>query len=186
MTISNELFLAILSMDAYNRGYLAAMGTKDSGIGGTSIGNATIGNSSSVLGTEISQNASFFAQSYTLDGKTIISYRGTDNARGDASSLFTNGDAWNGFPTGAGLQSNQAMLAIDFYKSVLGSSDPQSANVVLTGHSLGGGLAGYVAALYGKTAIVFDQMPFTVAASNAYSKIWGQAPERRWTTALTY
>ena len=80
MAISNDLFMAILSMDAYNRGYNAGMkdpnATADQGLLGTQIGNASIGSSSSVLtdasGNRLDQPASFYAQSDTLDGKTIV------------------------------------------------------------------------------------------------------------------
>jgi len=65
MAISSDLFMAILSMDTYNRGYNSAIVA----LTGTSIGNATI--NSVPLPTE-AQAASFYAQSYTLDGMTII------------------------------------------------------------------------------------------------------------------
>lgn len=42
------------------------------------------------------------------------------------------------------------------------------ANVEFVGHSLGGGLAGMMASLYGKKAVVFDNMPFQLAALGAY------------------
>ena len=84
MAISNELFMAILAMDTYNRGY----NTGIVALTGTSLGNATLGADSSILkdanGNRTDQAATFFAQSYTLDGQTIISYRGTDAFGGDA------------------------------------------------------------------------------------------------------
>ncbi|MEZ5787911.1 MAG: hypothetical protein R3D62_15885 [Xanthobacteraceae bacterium] len=71
MPVSNELFLAILSMDAYNRGYNS--GIK---VTGNQIGNATLGIAED---DTAAQAVSFFAQSYTLpDGQTVIAYRGTD------------------------------------------------------------------------------------------------------------
>jgi hypothetical protein len=43
MPISKDLFLAILAMDAYNRGYNAGVGDRDIGLGlSDQIGNATI------------------------------------------------------------------------------------------------------------------------------------------------
>jgi hypothetical protein len=79
MAISDDLFRAILSMDAYNRGYNAGIGNSTVGLGGegTQIGFATVGKNSSVLGAGTDITASFFAQSYTWAGKTVISYRGT-------------------------------------------------------------------------------------------------------------
>jgi hypothetical protein len=92
MTISKDLFLSILSMDAYNRGYNPGMaGLSQSG----QIGNATIGLNSAVLldanGNRLDQPASFYGLAYNLtksvgtpgnqiaSGTTIISYRGTDD-----------------------------------------------------------------------------------------------------------
>ncbi|MBA4026593.1 MAG: hypothetical protein C0511_20300 [Hyphomicrobium sp.] len=77
MAITNELMLAILAMDAYNRGYNPGVS-----ISGTSLGDATLGVSSDIEPGIPGVAASFFAQSYTLaDGSTVISYRGTDRAR---------------------------------------------------------------------------------------------------------
>jgi hypothetical protein len=39
-----------------------------------------------------------------------------------------------------------AILAMDFYKSVIGQN--QVTSVQFTGHSLGGGLAGFIASIY--------------------------------------
>ena len=95
MTISKELFLAILSMDTYNRGDGAGIadgintgeGGEDlDGLGkaGSKIGSATV---KAVDLPSGSQTAGFYAVAYTmgadapegLAGKTVISYRGTDN-----------------------------------------------------------------------------------------------------------
>ena len=87
MTISKDLFLSILSMDAYNRGYNPGIeGLSDAP--GTRIGNATILNANIPQG---SQAASFYALSYTIGagvdgiapGTTVISYRGTDEPKKD-------------------------------------------------------------------------------------------------------
>jgi putative lipase involved disintegration of autophagic bodies len=40
------------------------------------------------------------------------------------------------------------------------------ANISLTGHSLGGGLAGLVGAVYLQEAVLFDNMPFELSAQN--------------------
>ncbi len=85
-----DLFRAILAMDAYNRGYNAGIkspgAAADQGLLGSQLGLATIG----IARADV--NASFFAQAYTLGGKTVISYRGTDAAW----------DAASGWVTGAG------------------------------------------------------------------------------------
>ncbi|WP_158816032.1 calcium-binding protein [Methylocapsa sp. S129] len=73
-----------------------------------------------------------------------------------------------GSPYGA-----QAAEAVQFYQETVEStqqdgSNYSGANIVLTGHSLGGGLAGYVGALYGESGVLFDNMPFQMAAQDAY------------------
>jgi hypothetical protein len=73
MPISQDLFFAILSMDAYNRNYNEAML-----VNGTQLGNATL---LSVPNPTGFVNASFFAQASTWNGQTVISYRGTAAAR---------------------------------------------------------------------------------------------------------
>ncbi len=61
MTISRVLFLSILSMDAYNRGYNPGI----AGLNGTLIGNATIGASSNITPNSPEVAASFYA-AYTI------------------------------------------------------------------------------------------------------------------------
>jgi hypothetical protein len=147
MTISKDLFLAILSLDSYNRGYGAglsdgagsfdASGNDIDGLGeaGKKVGSA------SVKAVEIpagSQDAGFYAISYTVgsgvdgiaEGTTVISYRGTDELK----------DTWNGWTTIGGLP-GQSDLAAKFYQAV--KADNPDKNIVLTGHSLGGALAGF-------------------------------------------
>ncbi len=86
----------------------------------------------------------------------MISYRGTDNLPVD--SLF-------GYGVAAGVSDvNQGALASGFYRTVAGEIDPRTANISVTGHSLGGGLAGLVGAVYGKEGALFDNMPFEAAA----------------------
>jgi hypothetical protein len=164
MAIDPILMNALLSLDAYNRGYGAGIaGLSD--VIGTRIGNAEI-----VRGTEADDaaavNAGFYAIAYNLDGQRIVSYRGT-NAE-PLSALIA--DALNGYGVAGGSPFGpQASLAIDFYDAVLNGADPRTANVAFTGHSLGGGLAGFVAAIYGKSGILFDNMTFNTAAANAAS-----------------
>lgn len=89
MTISKELYLALLSMDAYNRGYGAGItdgGDNDpDGLGESGqIGSASIVNPLSVgrgqAAYDAWQTAGFYAVAYDDPTHgTIISYRGTDN-----------------------------------------------------------------------------------------------------------
>lgn len=75
MSISDDLFLAILAMDSYNRGYNAGLGDPQTGLAGTQIGNATLAQRSDTSQGSTAVAASFFAQAYTWNGQTVISYR---------------------------------------------------------------------------------------------------------------
>ena len=68
-----DLFLAILSMDSYHRGY-------DPGIRleGNSIGSATLFQQSDVENESPEVAAGFYAAAYDTQWGTVISYRGTD------------------------------------------------------------------------------------------------------------
>jgi hypothetical protein len=57
-------------------------------------------------------------------------------------------------------QFSQASLAQEYWEL-------QGGDAVTTGHSLGGGLAGYVSLRNGTPSIGFDHMPFVLAAANA-------------------
>ena len=66
-----------------------------------------------------------------LQGKTIISYRGTDNY----GALPSTADVWNGYGIALGSPlGEQARLAAAFRAAVAASG----ATPILTGHSLGG------------------------------------------------
>jgi len=87
MTISKDLFLAILSMDAYNRGYNPGIALDDKSDGTNKVGAATISKNIEDVGIkDAAQAASFYAVAYDVDGAdidgldstTVISYRGTD------------------------------------------------------------------------------------------------------------
>ena len=151
MSINDDLFRAILAMDSYHRdeGGLRLIGSE--------IGTATILDNSVDRGIT---GFSFFAQAYTWNGKTVISYRGTDNIPVDAATgWITGGGAYRG---------PQAQMAADFYKAIINSASPYSPNIEFTGHSLGGGLAAMMASLYGKQAVTFDNMPYQLATLGAY------------------
>ncbi|MBB4640567.1 hypothetical protein [Rhizorhapis suberifaciens] len=78
-------------------------------------------------------------------------------------------DIWNGWTLGGGFaEASQGSLALQFYEAVAGQEATAGGNtdIITTGHSLGGGLAGFVGALSGGEAVVFDHMPFLVAAVN--------------------
>lgn len=180
-----DLYKAILAMDSYNRGYGASIDLRiknsqgnyitdsdtiyvdSTGTHNAKIGNATV---SVTKGQLDAQAIGFYGIAYTLGSEKIIAYRGTDFPTGD-STLGIGSDILNGYGTGLGHESTlQSDMAIGFYKDVAGiGTDPRLANISLTGHSLGGGLAGYVGSLYGKTGVLFDNMAFEDAADLEYT-----------------
>jgi len=77
MTMTQDLFMAILAMDVYNRGYNEGI----TGLGGegSAIGTATLTDQSDVEADSDGVSAGFYAAGYNWNGQTVISYRGTDN-----------------------------------------------------------------------------------------------------------
>jgi len=110
--ISKELLLALLAMDSYNRDYAAGVA-----VPGLQIGSAKyVSNSSDELGLDVTRAAGFFAAAYKiegsgtdLDGKTVISYRGTDNFSDD--KVLGGNDIIQGWVAGTGVQTSQVGLA---------------------------------------------------------------------------
>lgn len=155
--MDEDLFLALLALDSYNRGTGAGLAGLPS-TGG--FGSATLLAAALPPGAEA---AGFVATVYSWNGKTVISYRGTDTS----STGATWADIWSGWTAGAGFATSaQGGLAMAFYQDVTGNPlyADSAPGVLLTGHSLGGGLAGLVSALSGANAVLFDHMPFGVAA----------------------
>lgn len=77
--MDSDLFVAILAMDAYNRGYQSNLSSGDtlSGTDGVQIGNATVlTTSTEKLGLSLTSAAGFYAVAYDWGGSTVISYRG--------------------------------------------------------------------------------------------------------------
>ena len=138
MTISPELFMSILSMDSYNRGYNAGfIGLGESG----QIGDATIVTrvDSGISNDQYLewQSAGFYAVAYDWNGETVISYRGTDNYNILSWDDETGSDLWNGYLVGAGgTFTSQAHLATEFYQAVTGTQtgDPTVPNITVVGH----------------------------------------------------
>lgn len=177
MTISKDLFLEILSMDSYNRGYDSgvgdgigptdANGNDADGLGriGAHIGTAVV---TSDANSTTDQAAGFYAVAYdsTTYG-TIISYRGTDNLAvfgDDASDIYT------GWVLSAGELTDQSDLALKFFASAVNQAPNDiytspHPDAIVTGHSLGGGLAAMVSALTGTEGVGFDHMPGGLVAA---------------------
>ncbi|MGD9851516.1 MAG: Mbeg1-like protein [Nitrospirales bacterium] len=133
MSVSSELMYAILAMDAYNRGYNPGI----VGLGGmgSQIGTATVGiDADDPEG--VAQAAGFYAVAYQWNGETIISYRGTD-AKPELVTVDLPIALQDDY------DEDQIQLASSFYQAVVAATG-SSANIKLTGHSLGGALAGFV------------------------------------------
>ena len=82
--MNEDLFRAILAMDAYNRGYNSGIANLSDALG-AQIGNATI--ALRTLSTDMdSVKASFYAIAYNWNGGTVISYRGTDVLSSDQAA----------------------------------------------------------------------------------------------------
>ncbi len=140
-TTSKDLFLAILALDSYNRGYNPGLsGLLDAA--GTQIGTARIVKTAEDPGG-IAKSASFYAVAYDVSnvpgfavGDKVISYRGTEfDANIWQDILF----GWS-LSLGFG-DASEAQLAKKFYTDVthLPLYATNAQNVILTGHSLGGG-----------------------------------------------
>jgi len=161
MATEYNLMLAILAMDAYNRGNFAHLKTEE--FSNNQIGDATFFNQK-----DKEAEFGFYAVTYTLGSQKIISIRGTDNPTGveGSNDILTGYGVSQGYPDGP-----QATAAITYYKEIVGEgTDLRNNNVFVTGHSMGAGLAGLVGAIYGKTGPVFDHMPFEKAAAWAYTQ----------------
>ena len=149
---SSSLINAVLAMDVYNRGVNPALVVSFSQIGDYQL----------VAGSIVSTADSFQAATYQLTGDPttrILAFRGTDDIADVPSWL--GGAGLTGWPT-------QFPDAEAYY-----AAWATTAHVSLTGHSLGGGLAGYIAALYDKPAYTFDAMPFEFAAEVRYDQLHG-------------
>lgn len=118
-------------------------------------------NGAEIIATPASAVDGFFAVAYELDNEIVIAYEGTN--------FGPNVEGWNdvrnGWIGGAGVwQSSQSKQALALYNEVASMTN---LPITTTGHSLGGGLAGLVASLKGTKAVVFDNMPFELAAQRA-------------------
>ena len=159
MSMTQDLFLSILAMDSYNRGYNAGV----NGLGeiGSQLGDATI----STVSTGPNAFATgFYAVSYSWNGKTVISYRGTDSPGSSAGA--GGGDIVNGWILSLALPASQVTQAAAFYQQVTGQNiyAGPAANVILTGHSLGGGLAEIMSLISGTQGVGFDYAPGAILA----------------------
>lgn len=133
MTMSDGLNYAFLALDSYNRGYDPDIELNGSTVDGlTILARAVVGIDDPTYAAW--QAANFYAVAYQDSvGNVVISYRGTDDPT-------PTGDIATGWVLGTGYLTSQAELAAQFHQQV--KATYPNANITLTGHSLGGGLAG--------------------------------------------
>ena len=114
MTTQQDLMMAILSLDAYNRGYSPGMSFNN----GTQTGDAKLLKDSATIPN--GQSTSFYADAYKWDDQTIIAYRGTrfdGTYPGFSGPNF--GDVLNGWTLSAGYAAAaQPQEAIAFYNQI--------------------------------------------------------------------
>ena len=126
LQLESDLMLAILAMDAYNRGYNSSLDLDAI----KQIGQATVSADSSDKFNEVdTRNSGFYAVQYSWDGKTVLSYRGTDNDGVFAKPDKGASDIWSGWSIGAGYaNASQATWAEKFYKAVTGQEVDAAAS----------------------------------------------------------
>ncbi len=85
------------------------------------------------------ENTGFYAIAFEKNGQVVISYRGSEmGSFGEAYKDFIETDLLIGMDR----KPKQFEQGVEFYRTILGKGHK---NVALTGHSLGGGIAQYVA-----------------------------------------
>ena len=150
---NTTLDYAVMAMDSYSRGDRP-----------DNPGLAEIYNQLDIAVPQDAIGVGFDAAVYNTGGEIVIAFRGTDFAGG--GQLLD--DALHGWLFGGGVVlALQIKAAIEFYNTVV-ELYPTS-NITLTGHSLGGGLAGFIGSIFGEKAVLFDNEPFELAAKTLYN-----------------
>ncbi|MDP3744634.1 MAG: hypothetical protein Q8Q76_09905 [Methylotenera sp.] len=105
--------------------------------------------------THVTKSSGFEAVAFQRGSEIVISYAGTydQDIAGDIAADI-------GLATGFGSQ--QLVQAAEYYLQVKAANP--GANIIFTGHSLGGGLAALIAVFFGNQAVTFDQAPFANSA----------------------
>ncbi len=180
--MNRDVLMSILALDAYNRGYSPGINGLHFQQNVTRVGFAVIkADSTQYLLTANARSTGFYGIEYELAGEKIISFRGTDfdvNSSLSAIEILQSEllkDVFNGWSSFLGFGTNsQYGQAELFFKAVTGAEfdgnggEPLSSMVTVTGHSLGGALAGYVDARAPVNSYLVDPIPYGAAA-------WGNA-----------
>jgi Ca2+-binding RTX toxin-like protein len=109
--------------------------------------------------------AAAFGNGTTLAGSTeiVISYAGTYDK---PMNPLSNPDLLADFGLATGFGSDQLAQAADYFLRIRAANP--TAQITLTGHSLGGGLAALVSVFFGVPAWTFDQAPFAKSAEYGF------------------
>jgi len=128
----------------------AAYVEKRSAVNQLTINPAVATRLSGSLGYRVNAASGFEASAFEYQGKIIISYAGTRLSDSEGSIDFLK-DSWPDLSTdlilGLGRTESQLEQAAAFYADVKKATD-RPADIVFTGHSLGGGLAALMAVYF--------------------------------------
>lgn len=153
-----SLQCAILSMDVYNRNYSEGDNPPPLSLGASEI----LDDEVSILQEMPVAGSSFYAAAYAVGGTIVIAFRGTDDSDDQST-----GWGLGGWPWGVASVPEQARLAAKFVREIRDDPDYAGMDIVLTGHSLGGGLAGFCATLFDLQAHCFNTMSWQDGAEKA-------------------
>ncbi|MFD1841403.1 hypothetical protein ACFSHV_24215, partial [Paracidovorax cattleyae] len=123
----------------------------------------------------------FEAAAFVKGNEIVVSFAGTYFEGELKPDMFE-----NNVPLGAGKLTDQLRQAAEFVVRLKQNPAMAGKSMVLTGHSLGGGLASAIGVMLDVQAVTFDPAPFRAAASmenaqalNAYLQQKGLAPDAK-------